>query len=1033
MRARARSDAELSGVSDPGGILEGMTARVTSPVLVGRAEQTGQLRSAFGQVRDGSPATVLVGGEAGIGKSRLVGEFTAAITGGDARVLVGGCLELGADGLPFAPFTAVLRDLVRELGADAVAGMLPGRATRELARLLPELGEPDAGGDPGEARARLFEQVLVLLERLAEPAPVILVIEDAHWADRSSRDLLAFLIRNQRALGRVLIVVSYRSDELHRTHPLRPLIAELTRIDWVERMDLPRLTRREAGELVGRILGRAPDPAYVDRLYRRTEGNPFFLETLLDCADDANYELQLPDSLRDLLLINVQKLPEESQEVLRVASAGGERVGHGLLAAVTGLGSDGLTRALRPAVTANTLSTEDDAYVFRHALIREAVHEDLLPGEHGRVHARFAEAIDADPSLVPPHRAAIEMAHHWYSAHNVTWALISAWQAAAQAGKAVAHAERLTLLARVLELWDQVPDAAERIGADHARVLEEAVQAAEDAGESERGIAFASAALKELDPDEDQVRVALMLHMRAGFGQRLGRPGDAEDLEQALALVPAEVSPSARARILLACGKFGSRHEARDKAAAQEALTLARQAGDAGLEASALMTLALIAADPGGMASPGSESLELLARARAFAEQAKAYPPLLRAAINESHLLEGAGEHEAAATVARQGIARAEAYGLSRTSGTFLAINLAEPLLALGRWDEAIEVIERATELSPPPLHGSSLHVVAGLIAVARGDLGTAAGSAAAARAVLAVAPFKDQHHLPLTLLETELRLAAGDAAGAMAATGDAFDRLDLPASSPRYVWPVLVAGARACAVAVRAGQAGQIGQGGQAGQTGQPGDGSRPDAAAALMARLRGHADKIDSFGPVQGAHRLTFTAQDLEVDRSAWDGAAAAWEAVQQPYPQADALFRAAGAAMTEGDRDGAAARLRRAAALADDLRLGPLGEEIARLSRRVRPGDERAAGAGGSAGAAAGGAGIEAPFGLTARELEVLRLVAEGRSNREIAGELFISAKTASVHVSNILGKLGVGSRGEAAATAHRLRLFDDSPGP
>jgi ATP/maltotriose-dependent transcriptional regulator MalT len=985
-----------------------MTARATSPVLVGRSEQTRQLRSAFGRVEDGSPATVLLGGEAGVGKSRLVAEFTAAIPGA-ARVLAGGCLELGADGLPFAPFTAVLRDLVRELGAEAVAGILPGRATRELARLLPELGEPDDGGDPGEARARLFEQVLVLLERLAEPAPVILVIEDAHWADRSSRDLLAFLIRNQRALDHVLIVVSYRSDELHRTHPLRPLIAELARIDWVERIDLPRLTRREAGELTARILGRAPDPAYLDRLYRRTEGNPFFLETLLDCAYDGGGELQLPDSLRDLLLISVQKLPEESQEVLRVASAGGARVGHGLLAAVTGLGSDGLSRALRPAVTANTLVTDDDAYVFRHALIREAVHEDLLPGEHGRVHARFAEAIDADPSLVPPHRAAVEMAHHWYSAHAVTWALTSAWQAAAQAGRAVAQAERLTLLARVLELWDQVPDAAEQIGADHARVLEEAVQAADDAGEAERGIAFAGAALKELDPAQEPVRVALMLYMRAIFGQGLGRPGDADDLAQALALVPAEVSPSARARILLACGKFGSRHKARDKAAAQEALTLARQAGDAGLEASALMRLALIAADPGGMASPGSEALELLARARAFAEQAKVYPPLLRAAINESHLLEGAGEHEAAAAVARQGITRAEAYGLSRTSGTFLAINLAEPLLALGRWDEAIEVIDRATELSPPPLHGSSLQVVAGLIAVARGDLDTGAGSAAAARAVLTAAPYKDQHHLPLALLEAELRLTAGDAAGAMAAIGDALDRFDLPTSSPRYVWPVLVTGVRACAAAVRADPA------------------AEPDAASAPMARIRGYAEKLESFGPVQHAHRLTFTAETLETDRTAWDEAAAAWEAVRQPYPQAEALFRAARAALAEGDRDGAVARLRRAAALADGLRLGPLGDEIARLSHRVRPGDDHApSGAG-----ADGEAGLEPPLGLTARELEVLCLVAEGRSNREIAGELFISAKTASVHVSNILAKLGVGSRGEAAATAHRLRLFDDSP--
>ena len=181
--------------------------------------------------------------------------------------------------------------------------------------------------------------------------------------------------------------------------------------------------------------------------------------------------------------------------------------GPALLGAVSGLDDAALTRAVRPAVIANVLHGRGDGYAFRHELIREAVHEDLLPGEHGRLHSRFAAAIDADPTLVPPGRAAIEMAHHWYSAHDSAWALIAAWQAAAQAGRAVAAAERLSLLARVLELWDQVPDAAERIGADHGRVLEEATAAAQDAGEFERGIALATSALKELDPAAEPVRV----------------------------------------------------------------------------------------------------------------------------------------------------------------------------------------------------------------------------------------------------------------------------------------------------------------------------------------------------------------------------------------------------------------------------------------------------------------------------------------------------------------------------------------------
>ena len=203
--------SEPAGMSDPRGTLtEDMSGRASSPVLVGRDEQMAALDAAFATARQGGPAAVLLGGEAGVGKSRLVSEFGQAAAAAGARVLAGGCLELGTDGLPFAPFTTILRDLVHEMGADAVASMLPSRTTRGLARLLPELGEADTSGDPGEARARLFEEVLGTLEYLAQHSPVVLVIEDAHWADRSSRDLLTFLIGNQRAIGGLLIVVTFR-------------------------------------------------------------------------------------------------------------------------------------------------------------------------------------------------------------------------------------------------------------------------------------------------------------------------------------------------------------------------------------------------------------------------------------------------------------------------------------------------------------------------------------------------------------------------------------------------------------------------------------------------------------------------------------------------------------------------------------------------------------------------------------------------------------------------------------------------------
>jgi DNA-binding CsgD family transcriptional regulator len=984
-----------------------MSPRTTSPVLIGRAEQLAALTAALDRARAGGPSAILIGGEAGIGKSRLVSEFSAAAVSAGSRVLAGGCLDLGADGLPYAPFAAMLRELSRDLGAGGVAALLPGQATSEFARLLPEFGEAAADTEPGMARARLFEQMLTLLERLAETGPVVLVIEDAHWADRSTRDLMAFLIGSQQVLDRVLIIVSFRSDELHRTHPLRPVLAELGRLGWVERMELPRLGRLTADQLVASIIGREPEPRLADEIYQRAEGNPLFVEELLCC--DGGQAAQLPESLRDLLLAAVQRLPEDTQELLRAASAGGQRSGPALLAAVTGLAAGDLARGLRPAVSANVLRADEGGYAFRHALIREAVYDDLLPGERTRLHTRFAEALGADAGLVAPGRGLIEQAHHWYYAHDNAWALTSAWQAAAAAGRALAHAEQLTLLARVLELWDRVPDAADRIGASQLAVLEQAAAAALTADEYERGTGFASEALKEADPAAEPVRTALLLETRALLGKHgSGRTDPAADLRRALDLVPPGLDDAARARVLVSDAMYLAEQGPEARAAAEEALTLARRAGDGATQVNALCQLASNESQSGNDAA----ALELFALARSLAGGTGTYQPLLHVAINESHVLEGMGEHERAAQVARDGIARAGEYGLARTTGTFLAINVAEPLVSLGRWDEAIEVIEHALALSPPRRNRFSLQVLLAQIALRRGDLAGAQAALAAARPGLGRAGPRahraSQYLLPLARLEAESHLAAGSPAAArdvVAAAADDFD----PVLSPRYAWPLLVTGARACA-ATAAGGRGR----------------AASEQPAGLLGRLRTVAGKLEAAGPVQQASRLTFAAlagsgpePEAAGQRLArWDAAAAAWDRAAQPYEVAAALLQAAEAAMAAGDRDIAAQRLRRAAGLADQLGARPLRHEIGALARsaRLALGADRDD----------SGAGPDR-HGLTAREFEVLRLVTDGRSNPEIAAELFISAKTASVHVSSILAKLGVSSRGEAAAEAHRLRLF------
>jgi predicted ATPase/DNA-binding NarL/FixJ family response regulator len=1034
-------------LSVPDGTIETVNTWRVSPVLVGRADQLAAFDEALAAVRQGSPATLLIGGEAGVGKSRLIGEF-AARGSAHGRVLTGGCLELGASGLPFAPFTAVLRQLVRELGVTGIAELLSGGASRELGRLLPELGEPAGHEDEayqGEARARLFEQILALFERLAQLSPLTLIIEDAHWADRSTRDLLTFLIGNQLVLQRVLIVVTYRSDELHRTHPLRPLLAELGRISWVDRSELPRLSKDEAAAQIAAILAEEPKPSMVDVVFRRSEGNPLFVEHLIGC------DSEVPESLRDMVLAGVNRLPEETRDLLRVASAAGTWVGHRLLAEISGLDDEELSRVLRPAVAGNVLLTDSEGYQFRHALIREVMHDDLLPGEHSRLHASYAEAISADPTLVPAGRAAIELAHHWHSAHDVTWALISAWQAAAEAGRALAYSEQLGMLSRVLELWDKVPDAAQRIGVDHVGVLEEAVQVTHFTGDAERGMAFTAAALQELDRQAEPARAARLIDRRVHLGVMLDQcEGAAAELHEALQLVSDGLHERERAQILASLAQVQCKLRdglTQARAAAEEALAIARRHDDVATQAKALLGLATLELD---LPASEDDSLELLTRARAAAEQVRDYHLMLTAAINESHVLEGMGRHLRAAEVAGNGLAEAEKYGLSRSSGAILAVNVAEPLIAAGRWDEAGDVIARALGAPSNGEHRSLLWQQAGEHALLRGDLGAANDALSRATDLLARTSYQAQSHLPYFRLQIDLLAAEGHLAAALAVAHNAIAQCDVQ-ESPRYAWPLVASAARVVADVVCLPSA--------------VGDDAAAGLTDAVLQALRAESAKLEVNGPVQSAFRLTFQAEIARADRAIggqletvhahpavkfWQAAADAWDALGQPYQLSAALYRIAEASLADHhDRREAAQALKRAAELAEDLGALRLVEEIMALARRARislarerthdvipaapalepaPGPPREPAAASPPQSAPPQLARPASLGLTPREFEVLRLVAAGRSNAAIAAELFISTKTVSVHVSNILAKLGAGSRGEAAALAHRLRLFD-----
>jgi DNA-binding CsgD family transcriptional regulator len=567
------------------------------------------------------------------------------------------------------------------------------------------------------------------------------------------------------------------------------------------------------------------------------------------------------------------------------------------------------------------------------------------------------------------------------------------------------------MLEQVLELWDRVPEPARPAGLDHVGVLELAADAARWAGEPERGLALAEAAIAELGAADDAERMASMLRHRAGLRQDLLLPGQLDDLHAALGLASA---PSlVRAQILARLCWALKREDrfAESEGMALDLRALAEPLGDEEHRVEADMALASLGA------LRGEDTVAALRGAQEAAERAGFGLLEAWAYLTITNALEGSGRHELAIPAGREGLARARQLGLGRQIAAPIAGNLAESLTSAGRWDEALEILDEVLGLDLSPLGRFGPLVIRAQIAVARGDQETAERMLDELRSLPAGVQAESQRLLSLARIEIDARLARGDLAGALDAGRTALIR-DWPAD-PRYVWPLLAAAMRACA---------------ETSAVSLPREACDP---GRLRKDLELRAGSTDRPGPVHEAWAATFAAEAARaearadacaVDRAdlaGWDAAASAWAALAQPQQEAYALLRAAGAASAAGNREGAAARLGRAADLAGRLGARPLLEQIGSLARRARvdvpalPGPRGHVEPGGAA-----------PFGLTERELEVLRLVAAGRGNRDIAAELFISPKTASVHVSNILGKLGVSSRGEAAATAYQQHLLDDS---
>jgi DNA-binding CsgD family transcriptional regulator/tetratricopeptide (TPR) repeat protein len=1012
-----------------------VTTRVSSPTFIGREIELAALGSALERGIDGTTTTVLIGGDAGIGKSRLIAEFAAHARSRGALVLEGGCVSLGdGGGLPFAPIVEAFRRLPSLLADGAVPGLegiddLRSPATAELGRLVPELGstggrEPVNSDRPEWAQARIFEGLLALLHGLSERVPVVLLLEDLHWADGSTRDVTSFVARNARS-ERLLLVGTYRADDLHRRHPLRPWLSEMERVPRVERFELARFGRSEMGAQIAAILDHPAGAELIDTVARRSEGNPFFIEELLASgAEDVN---ALPETLRDVLLTRVTALSEDAQRILGIASVAGRTVRPDLLAEVAGTPEEALEGPLREALGSQILmsdpSMDGDAYRFRHALLAEVVYDDLLPSERRRLHAAYAAALDARRvpvgAMAASHLAAL--AHHATAAHESTRAL-RAWVGAARAAAAAyAFTESLRAYERAIELWDAVPADDRPEGVDAAELYYEAAMAAHVSGRVDRAPEFARVAVSLIDRTREPDRWVLANERlaRTSWGSGGTTEGLAILEATAAALEASEPTPT-RARIVaaLASARMLRGDQGEAIATAEAAIGLARLAGSAQAEAHALTTLGTSTVLVGRSADGLAMLHEAFERTKALAD---AHDDMGRVYANLSSALLIAGRAEESVTVATEGVEWARSVGAAGGYGRFIAGNLIDALVHLGHWDEAEGWLQDQLDADAVGVNRLGLIGVAGAFHARRGHSDIADRLIREGRVriePLVEAQFSGPIHGALVehLLTTGRPFEASEAA----TTGiERLDRVD----DQYYLGDLLTLGARAEADVAELSRARR--------------DEVAADRAAAVASgyaeRARGYAatrpgrdafgGRFESDAAIAGAEASRASGTS---DPTAWRAALEALGTTGHAWLIAYARYRLAESLISSrAPRREAEAAVFDALSSATALSAEPLIGWIEGLARRARISLSTAPDISEAAGPELdqqGGAG------LTAREREVLALLAEGYTNRRIAHELFISESTAGVHVSNILGKLGVATRTEAATVAARLGLVD-----
>jgi ATP/maltotriose-dependent transcriptional regulator MalT len=1019
VRARLFSRARSDGRAAVRIIRRGVGADVDPGRFVARGAELARLDAAFDRANGAIATTVIVGGEAGIGKTRLVEEFVAAARVKGGTALMGSCLPTGGRATPYAPFVEALRGAIHAVEPGRLPALLgPGRA--ELGRLLPELEtgriapvqvvDTDVHG-----QARLFEAILGFIDALSRAVPSVVVIDDLQWADTATLELLQFLLRNARG-SKVMFVLLVRTDDLDSAPDSRRFLAELDRDTGVDRLELQPLEREEARELLAARGASGVSPERLDDLQRRSGGNPFYLEQLASATDSGDGAgAALTTGLREVLAAQLADLPPRTRQVLRAAAAAGRRVDDDILAAVLDAPHAEVADALRLAMARRILVDAEDTggYAFRHALLREVAYDELLYGERDRLHEAFAHQLARRGRVGGVPVTSAELAYHWDTARNVEEA-IPAW---IEAGR---DAERIYAFADARRAYDRALALAPagRGDLDWADVIHHAADCAVLTGDYRAAVELGRRAIAtaEAERDADPIRVGELQERLRWY---LWEAGDVEAageaLRAALRLIPE--SPPSRSRARAFAHLAGLRLLSGDAegamAPAREALAVAEASEGTGEAALALGILGWVTAATGDV----NEGLELYRRGLSLAEELGGAEGIALGLTNHAALLDRVGRTEASLEVATSGFDRLRDLGVARTYGGILAGHAAKALFDLGRWSEAAARAETGLGLDPLGPAAAWLHVVRARIDTNRGRPDDAAAHLATARSLMD-GMSRSRSYLPALLsAEAELAASRGDRAATWAVADQVLASVraggTLDPALGWIVWHVVRAEADATEVS------------GGARLAADPASASRPALIELGIERIERGVGRDPRAAALAALCRAELDRFRGAIEPDTWASVADLWMALGRPFLVAYARYREGAAQLaSRGSRPAAADALRAAHLLATRLEAAPLERDITVLAGHARitldqdatptepPPDDPAA-----------------ALGLTAREAEVIRLLAVGRSNQEIADELFLTRKTASVHVSNILSKLGVSNRVQAAAIAQRVGLVAD----